>query len=227
MSAKSGKLPQPDHRCCQRHDGQVVVRELLVARGHAAELFDPGKEALHLIALPVSRLVERAPAPVIASSRDHASDASAAQEPAVGAREIRRIGHDLARPAPRSAALAAAHLQAFNEGSKPLLITALAWRGQEEERLPLAALAAQAGISLRTAYKWLARYRSGGVTTLVDRLSVRCTQRRTLDPQQLQHAISLSHERCTPRRVARVLAAPLSTVGRVLKAIGLGRLKNL
>jgi hypothetical protein len=32
----------------------------------------------------------------------------------------------------------------------------------------LVELAAQAGISLRTAYKWLARYRSGGVTALVD-----------------------------------------------------------
>ena len=31
---------------------------------------------------------------------------------------------------------------------------------------PLKALATQAGISLRTAYKWLARYRSGGHTGL-------------------------------------------------------------
>jgi len=37
----------------------------------------------------------------------------------------------------------------------------------------------------------------------------------------------MRHERCTLRRVAKVLAAPLSIVGRVLKAIGLGRLKNL
>ena len=51
---------------------------------------------------------------------------------------------------------------------------------------PLANLAAQVGISLRTAYKWLARYRSGGHTSLADRRSVRRTQRRTLDPQQLQ-----------------------------------------
>jgi hypothetical protein len=54
----------------------------------------------------------------------------------------------------------------------------------------------------------------------VDRRGVRRTQRRTLDPQQLQRAVDLRHERCTLRRVARVLAAPLSTVGRVLKAIG-------
>jgi hypothetical protein len=33
----------------------------------------------------------------------------------------------------------------------------------------LSALAAQAGISLRTAYKWLARYRCRGDTSLADR----------------------------------------------------------
>jgi transposase len=91
----------------------------------------------------------------------------------------------------------------------------------------LAFLAAQSGISVRSAYKWLVRYRSGGAAALVDRRSVRRTQRRTLDPQQLQRAVDLRHERCTLRRVARVLAVPLSTVGRVLKALGLGRLKNL
>ena len=91
----------------------------------------------------------------------------------------------------------------------------------------LAFLATQVGISVRSAYKWLARYRSGGAAALVDRRSVRRTQRWTLDPQQLQRVVDLRHERCTLRRVARVLAAPLSTVGRVLKALGLGRLKNL
>ncbi|WP_232197345.1 leucine zipper domain-containing protein, partial [Synechococcus sp. CB0205] len=44
----------------------------------------------------------------------------------------------------------------------------------------LAELAAEAGISLRCAYKWLARYRSGGAAALVDRRSVRRSQRRTL-----------------------------------------------
>jgi len=37
----------------------------------------------------------------------------------------------------------------------------------------LAELAAEAGISLRCAYKWLARYRSGGVASLADRRSTR------------------------------------------------------
>jgi transposase len=96
-----------------------------------------------------------------------------------------------------------------------------------EERHPLKVLAAEAGISLRTAYKWLARYRSGGHTSLADRRSVRRTQRRTLDPQQLQHAVDLRHQRCTLRSIAKAVGAPLSTVGRVMKALGLGRLRNL
>jgi hypothetical protein len=92
---------------------------------------------------------------------------------------------------------------------------------------PLAHLAAQAGVSLRTAYKWLSRYRCGGASALVDRRSVRRSQRRTLDPLHLQRAVALRHERCTLRRIARLLAFPLSTVGRTLKAMGLGRLKHL
>jgi len=51
----------------------------------------------------------------------------------------------------------------------------------------------------------------------VDRRSVRRTQRRTLDPLPLQRAVELRHKSGTLRRVARVLAAPLSTVGRLTK----------
>jgi len=96
-----------------------------------------------------------------------------------------------------------------------------------DQGIPLADLACQVGISLRTAYKWLARFRSGGAAALVDRRSVRRIQRRTLDPQQQQQARTLRYERCTMRRIAKDLTAPLSTVGRWLKAIGLGRLRNL
>lgn len=96
-----------------------------------------------------------------------------------------------------------------------------------EEGVSLQLLAADAGISLRTAYKWLGRFREGAPAALADRRSVRRTQRRTLDPRQLQHAVDVRHQRCTLRRVARWLQAPLSTVGRALKALGLGRLRNL
>ena len=92
---------------------------------------------------------------------------------------------------------------------------------------PLLDLAAQAGISLRTAYKWLARLRDGGVAALEDRRSVRRSQRRTPDKHQLQQAVQLRHQRCTLRRISRALQAPLSTVARVMHALGLGRLRNL
>jgi len=92
---------------------------------------------------------------------------------------------------------------------------------------PLAHLAAEAGISLRMAYKWLSRYRSGGAAAVVNRRSVRRSEQRTLDPKNLQRAVALRHELCTLRRIARLLALALSTVGRTLKAMGLGRLKHL
>jgi len=56
-------------------------------------------------------------------------------------------------------------------------------------------LAAENGIGLRCAYRWLARCRSGGQTSLADRRSVRRTQRRTLDQLQLQQSVDLRHQR--------------------------------
>ena len=87
---------------------------------------------------------------------------------------------------------------------------------------PLAELAKESGIGLRFAYKWLARYRSGGVAALADRRSVRRSQRRTLDTNRLQHAVELSHLRLQLRHIARLLAAPFSTVARALEQPGIG-----
>jgi hypothetical protein len=56
---------------------------------------------------------------------------------------------------------------------------------------------------------------------------VRRTQQRTLDPQQLQQAVDLHHQRLHLRHIARLLQAPFSTVARVLSRLGLGRLRNL
>jgi hypothetical protein len=46
----------------------------------------------------------------------------------------------------------------------------------------MAELAAEAGISIRCAYKGLALFRSGGAPPLADLRSVRRTQPRTIDP---------------------------------------------
>lgn len=40
-----------------------------------------------------------------------------------------------------------------------------------------------------------ARFRSVGLASLADRRSVRSTQRRTLDPQQMQQAVALRHQK--------------------------------
>ncbi|MCP9796125.1 helix-turn-helix domain-containing protein [Cyanobium sp. Lug-B] len=66
-----------------------------------------------------------------------------------------------------------------------------------DEGRSLAQLAADHGINERSARKWLARFRSGGPSALVNRRSVRRSQRRTLDPEQLQEAVELKHQRCT------------------------------
>jgi len=92
-----------------------------------------------------------------------------------------------------------------------------------DEHVPLAELPFQAGISLRTTYKWLARFRSGGPVALVDRRNIRRTQRRTFHRSiATSAATAMCHERCIMRRNAKALAAPLSTVGRLIKVLGLG-----
>jgi len=88
-------------------------------------------------------------------------------------------------------------------------------------------LVAENGISLRFTYRWLARYRSGGPTSLADRRSVRRTQRRTLDPQQLQQAVDLRRLLLHLRHIARLLKAPFSSVAMALSRLELRRLWNL
>ncbi|MEY3463896.1 MAG: hypothetical protein RLZZ468_1674 [Cyanobacteriota bacterium] len=50
---------------------------------------------------------------------------------------------------------------------------------------------------------------------------------RTLDQQQLQHAVELRHQQLHLRHIARLLQAPFSTDARALSRLGLGRRRNL
>jgi ribosomal protein S10 len=65
-------------------------------------------------------------------------------------------------------------------------------------------------------------FRSRGPTALADRRSVRCTQRQTLDPKQLQQAVELWQQRLHLRHIARLLKVHFSTVVRALIQLGLG-----
>lgn len=85
-------------------------------------------------------------------------------------------------------------------------------RRQIDQGEGLYSLAAQAGISDHTAYKWLARKRADGSPGLVGRRGFRRNQRRTDDPHKLERGIDLRHDASTLRRFVRALVAPLSAL---------------
>jgi transposase len=85
-------------------------------------------------------------------------------------------------------------------------------------------VAAPNGISLRCAYCWLARYRSGGPASMADRRSIRRTQWRMLHLQHVQQPVELRHQRLHLQHITRLLRAPFSTVPRAMHRLGLGRL---
>jgi transposase InsO family protein len=91
-----------------------------------------------------------------------------------------------------------------------------------------AAQAAQAaGISVRQSYRWLARYRAEGPPGLVDRRSAphRCRHRTPGD--RVQEIERLRRQRMTGPQIARQLGMPVSTVGGLLRRLGLCRLAAL
>ncbi len=85
-----------------------------------------------------------------------------------------------------------------------------------------------AGVSTRTAYKWLARFRSDGIAGLRDRSSrpVRMP-RLTASEWQLQVVTLRREHRMTSPTIARQLRMPRSTVCRILKRAGISRLRDL
>jgi transposase InsO family protein len=87
--------------------------------------------------------------------------------------------------------------------------------------------ATSAGISERAAYKWLARYRAGGAAALQDRkpTPARCPHR--LAGAKLEAIERLRRLRWSGPRIARALGLAVSTVGGVLRRLGLGRLAAL
>ena len=106
--------------------------------------------------------------------------------------------------------------------SRELIIQRVKEQGQSVQDV-----AQSLGISERTVYKWLARYRAQGLLGLQDRS---CRPRRSprQTPRRDREAICRFRRR---RMVAAEIAARLglarSTVARILQQAGWGRLKNL
>jgi transposase InsO family protein len=83
-----------------------------------------------------------------------------------------------------------------------------------------------AGCSQRTAYKWLARYRSEGPAGLEDRSS-RPHRICATQPERVATIERLRRLRLTSTRIADALEMAVSTVCAVVARLGLGRLSRL
>jgi transposase InsO family protein len=84
-----------------------------------------------------------------------------------------------------------------------------------------------AGVSRRTAYRWLDRHRGGGERRLHDRSSAprRCPRR--VCAEHVARIERLRRERMTGPAIARTLGMARSTVGLILRRLGLGKLAAL
>jgi transposase InsO family protein len=91
----------------------------------------------------------------------------------------------------------------------------------------LAVAAEAAGVSERTAWKWVDRFRREGDAGLEDRPSTpkRVPSRTPADREEL--ILALRELRFTSPEIAETLGMPLSTVGAVLSRHGLGKLPRL
>jgi transposase InsO family protein len=91
----------------------------------------------------------------------------------------------------------------------------------------LAAAAEAAGVSERTARKWVRRFRVEGCAGLLDRSSAphRCPRRTP--PERVAAIEALRRLRLTGAQIAVKLGMPLATVSRWLKRIGLGKRSRL
>jgi len=92
---------------------------------------------------------------------------------------------------------------------------------------PVSAAARAAGISRRTAYKWIARHAGEGETGLHDRSSRPHHSPGKLPVDEVCCVLFLRQTRMAVARIAGSLELPRSTVARVLQRRGLSRLTAL
>jgi transposase len=91
----------------------------------------------------------------------------------------------------------------------------------------LSAAAEAAGISDRTARKWLARSRADGAAGLLDRSSAPTVVANRTDERRVEAIAALRRVRLTGAEIAELLGMALSTVSGILTRIGMGKLGRL
>jgi len=88
-------------------------------------------------------------------------------------------------------------------------------------------VATDMGVSVRTVHKWVARYREEGEAGLADRSSRPHRLRRPTPPATVERIEALRRQRWTGKRIAGTLNISTATVSRVLRRLGISRIKNL
>ena len=96
-----------------------------------------------------------------------------------------------------------------------------------EEGLSVREVALAMGVSARTAYKWVSRFKYEGEAGLQDRSSRPLHSPRRLARGRRRQIEKLRRKRYTSPRIARELKLPLSTVVVTLRRLGLERLNRL
>ena len=97
----------------------------------------------------------------------------------------------------------------------------------ERDGWTVRAAAESAGISERTARKWLARFRAQGAAGLEDRSSAPHVVANRTDPETIAAICALRRLRFSAPELAELLDVPCSTVSAVLKRCGMGKLGRL
>jgi len=96
-----------------------------------------------------------------------------------------------------------------------------------DEGWPVKVAAEAAGVSARTASKWLARWRAEGKAGLVDRSSAPKHVANKTDGRTVELIAALRRLRFSGPEIAELIDRPSSTVAAVLSRIGMGKLGRL
>lgn len=92
---------------------------------------------------------------------------------------------------------------------------------------PISAVAEAFGVSIRTVRKWIARFKAEGIEGLRDRTSRPHRLYRPTPPAIVERVEALRRQRWTGKQIAIELGISPATVSRVLKQLGISRLRDL
>ena len=96
-----------------------------------------------------------------------------------------------------------------------------------EDGQPMVSVGRAMGVSRRTVWKWVKRFREEGHSGLRDRSSRPQMSPRQLEPKRVRQIERLRRRRWTGLEIAAALDLAVSTVSLWLRRLGLGRLRDL